>query len=560
MFGFNNSWNFKNLIYLALLFICNLCIGQKKSDLSQINETENPKHRIDSINDLGYSLWIKKPSHSVELGNKAYTLAEGTSYIEGAAYAKRISGVAHWALGEPRLALEDLYKSLDLYSSIKNKEGMANSKLNIGMVYADINEDSTALKFYKESINDFSLLKLNGRVGTVFTKIGSLQLKNGELNDALNNFLNALKIHTKNDFQYGMAEVHNRLGKLYIEKNNIEQADYHLRQSLILSQKIEDKDGTISSMIQYGRLQRLIKEYKISNIHLKWGLKEASSQQLNNYKLLALEYLADLKKEINQPDSALYYYQWYVTLKDSVYNVNKSKQIAALEFKNDLNKKEKELQYLTEKESTNQKIQWILFTAILIIIVLSIFLIKSLWQRNSDQRMLMEKERLLSTKQLENQRLKQAELEQKLELKNKELTSYALNFVQKNDFLDSMQLKIKELKKSSDIKQSKQLIELEKLIKLQNSKDKDWEDFRQHFEQVYSSFFTNLKTDFPNLSANDLKVAALTRLNLSIKEASNILGISPESTKTARYRLRKKMNLAPEDDLFDFLMRYDHKV
>ena len=98
------------------------------------------------------------------------------------------------------------------------------------------------------------------------------------------------------------------------------------------------------------------------------------------------------------------------------------------------------------------------------------------------------------------------------------------------------------------------------MIKLQHSREKDWDDFRYHFEQVYSSFFINLKSKFPNLSANDLKVAALTRLNLSIKETSNILGISPESTKTARYRLRKKLGLNSEDDLFDFLLSYDDKI
>ncbi len=97
---------------------------------------------------------------------------------------------------------------------------------------------------------------------------------------------------------------------------------------------------------------------------------------------------------------------------------------------------------------------------------------------------------------------------------------------------------------------------MERTIKINQGKEKDWEDFKQHFENVHPEFFTNLKLQFPDLSANDLKVAALTRLNLSIKEASNILGISPESTKTARYRLRKKLNLSPETDLFDFLLDF----
>lgn len=551
---------YKTWFFLLLLFQSTNFFGQEEKAGNDAKSKNVVKFSVDSLNNLGYSLWIREPAESVRLGNKAFSLAQNSSYSEGAAYAKRVSGVAHWALGEPRLALEDLYAALTLYNELNNINGEANSKLNIGMVYADIDEDSTALAYYNDAINQFSSLDLNGRIATAFTKIGSLQMKNGDYNDALNNFLNALKIHTQNDFEYGMAEAHNRLGRLYLERSNIEQADYHLRQSLILSRKIDDQDGTISSMIHYGRLQTFRQEYDIASVHLKWGLRESTNQKLNKYRLEALQGMAHLKKEINQPDSALFYYESYINLKDSVFNINKSKQIATLEFRNDLQKKEEELAYIKEKESYSKKIQWILFIGIWIILLLAIFLIKSLRQRNSNQKKIIAQERLINSKELESQKSKHAELEQQLELKNKELTSYALNFVQKNDFLNSLQSKILELKTSLNLKDNKKLTELERLIKQRHSRDKDWEDFRYHFDQVYSSFFINLKAEFPNLSTNDLKVAALTRLNLSIKESSNILGISPESTKTARYRLRKKLNLNSEDDLFDFLLRYDNKI
>ncbi|MGB5942973.1 MAG: tetratricopeptide repeat protein [Leeuwenhoekiella sp.] len=551
----------KAVIILVLIFSVPVFAFQDRNTASPTtSDSEKTGQKVDSLSDLGYSLWIRNPEQSVAYGDQAYKIAEEIGYDLGSAYAKRISGVAHWALGEPRLALEDLYKALQLYSKIKNTEGIANTKLNVGMVYADIDEDATAEKFYKEAINEFTALELDGRVATAFTKIGTLYLENKKYADALVNLTNALNIHTKNDFDYGMAEAHNRLGTLYLDQEDLEQADYHLRQSLVLSKKIDDKDGKISSMLQYGRLQRKKQDYQTAAIHFKWGLREASEHKLNKYKLLALKNIVDLKKELNQPDSALFYYDWYIELKDSVFNSNKSKQIAALEYQSDLDAKEKELLLAAEKDKNNTTIQWILFVGIWVLLLLSIFLIKSLRQRNSNQKKVLEQERIIAAKELESQKSENVELEQELELKNKELTSYALNFVQKNEFLAEMKLKIQELKPGSGPLQSKKISEMERLLKLQQSKDKDWEDFRHHFEQVHSGFFTHLKTQFPTLSANDLKVAALTRLNLSIKETSNILGISPESTKTARYRLRKKLNLKPEYDLFDFLLQYNNNL
>jgi DNA-binding CsgD family transcriptional regulator len=50
-----------------------------------------------------------------------------------------------------------------------------------------------------------------------------------------------------------------------------------------------------------------------------------------------------------------------------------------------------------------------------------------------------------------------------------------------------------------------------------------------------------------------LKICALTKLNLSLKEIASILGISPESVKVARSRIKKKLNLTQDEDFINFL-------
>jgi hypothetical protein len=164
----------------------------------------------------------------------------------------------------------------------------------------------------------------------------------------------------------------------------------------------------------------------------------------------------------------------------------------------------------------------------------------------------------VSERELENQRLKHLELQQELDFKNKELTSYAINFIQRNELLESLKERLAALKKSSAAPtMGKQLLDMEKILKQHSGSQKDWNDFKLHFEKVHIHFFTHLKQEFPSLSSNDMKVAALTRLNLSIKEMTVIMGISPESVKTARYRLRKKMQIDPEVALYDFLIGRD---
>jgi DNA-binding CsgD family transcriptional regulator len=64
-----------------------------------------------------------------------------------------------------------------------------------------------------------------------------------------------------------------------------------------------------------------------------------------------------------------------------------------------------------------------------------------------------------------------------------------------------------------------------------------------------------LGRQFPNLTAQDLRLCAFLRLNMTNKEIAAITYQSLESLKTARYRLRKKLGLERDENLVAFLIR-----
>ncbi len=76
-----------------------------------------------------------------------------------------------------------------------------------------------------------------------------------------------------------------------------------------------------------------------------------------------------------------------------------------------------------------------------------------------------------------------------------------------------------------------------------------------YFEQVNKDFFEKLLKKVPSLSSNDLRLSALIRLNMNIKESASVFNVEPASIKSARYRLRKKLNLNQEDDLYDYMRK-----
>ena len=91
--------------------------------------------------------------------------------------------------------------------------------------------------------------------------------------------------------------------------------------------------------------------------------------------------------------------------------------------------------------------------------------------------------------------------------------------------------------------------ELQHILKSNIAKS-DLLQFFSNFEKIYPNFSQSLQKTIPNITANELKLCALIRLNLSSKDISQLLNITAESVNKARYRLRKKMELGANEDLF----------
>jgi AraC family chitin signaling transcriptional activator len=70
---------------------------------------------------------------------------------------------------------------------------------------------------------------------------------------------------------------------------------------------------------------------------------------------------------------------------------------------------------------------------------------------------------------------------------------------------------------------------------------------------LYQAFFKKLKDRFPSLSNNDLRLCAYLRAGISSKEIAEIFNIQPSSFYISRSRLRKKLKLEMDENLYDFL-------
>jgi DNA-binding CsgD family transcriptional regulator len=151
--------------------------------------------------------------------------------------------------------------------------------------------------------------------------------------------------------------------------------------------------------------------------------------------------------------------------------------------------------------------------------------------------------------------LRNENLEAEINFKNSELASSAMHLVKKGELLTKIKTELTHVMKGFDNPQA--IAEIKKMIKTlgeDDNIDKEWESFTKHFDKVHSNFIEDLKEKHPAITGNELKLCAYLRMNLSTKEIAQLMNISVRGVEISRYRLRKKLGIASEINLFNYLI------
>lgn len=253
--------------------------------------------------------------------------------------------------------------------------------------------------------------------------------------------------------------------------------------------------------------------------------------------------------------------QWSAKSEKDYTNLPHGTYTFKVKARNNLGNESKPVTYTFTIEPAWYQTYWIYAFYLLCLLGVVYMLIK-----RQQKKYLKQQERLTYLHQLELEhnekeiiKLQNEKLEADVTFKNKELASTTMHLVHRGKLL----AKIKEellpiIKSDTDKAGAEEYRRILRLINEAEKSDADWEQFSVHFDQVHSNFLTKLKEKFPNLSANDLKLCAYLKMNLSSKEIAQLMSITIRAVEVSRYRLRKKLQLPTDTSLFDYLISVTH--
>lgn len=73
--------------------------------------------------------------------------------------------------------------------------------------------------------------------------------------------------------------------------------------------------------------------------------------------------------------------------------------------------------------------------------------------------------------------------------------------------------------------------------------EQEWGDFERHFAQAHPGFIDELTRRAPDLSAAELRVASLLRMQMNTKEIAALLSVTTRAVEKHRLNLRQKLHL-----------------
>ncbi len=508
--------------------------------LKKFEELKDVKHQ-DVVNFQLLKLMGQKGSYQEALKGIDEKIAYHTTTRKDSFFIAKyldLKAATYRMLTQYDKGLKNVFEALEIAKALNNKELLLDCYTTISNLYHYIIDDENAI-FYREK---------------------------------------ALKIAREEKFRRAEANLLNNSGNTYYFTNRYKEALTYLENSLIISEEIGANDLISITNFNIGRLflaqgdfsrGRSYLERSVDHsrtitknpVYLVWGLngltdaynklnktKDAISladeaikisDSIGNLDDLSLAYRqrSESYEKVGDYKKALNDFLAHKRIKDSVYNISKSKEIRRLTTEFETKEKEQQIALqekeitVLEQQASISNLQRILMGIGLLLSILGLYALRQKMKRNK-----LEREKIAT----------------ELAFKKKELTTHALNLARKNETLENLKLKAQELKKKEGTGTGyNQLI---RSINFDLQDDNNWENFSRYFEEVHKDFNSNVKTKYPQVTSNELRLLALLKMNLSSKEIANILNISSEGIKKARYRLRKKLNLTTEDSLQDLVL------
>lgn len=436
------------------------------------------------------------------------------------------------------------FEALRYYESVGDSNKIMTSKVALGIIDYLRGETNTALETFLENRAYHARRNDSMSLGLANTLLGLCYFQMKDFDASIRYSVESCDIRRRIDDQRGLGESLNNLALAYMGQKEWEKAGRVLEESLDLLTAGNDLRQIPIILGNIGDTKRQMKEYDEAFDYYNRALQQARLLGLRHSIASIYRKIFRLHRKLGDYKSAYRFQGRYTALRDSLFNEEKAKVISDLNFQYQTAQKEQEIEMLKQKQAAETRKRLLLGLILGSVVVVSLLVFSRQRLKIRNDKALHEKEKLIlrAKEQLTEAELRNTRNE--LSFNKSILASHMENILQKNALIEQLESELKAMNLRAFEVDESRIEKVNELLHMKILTDDDWEIFKQHFEHVHTGLLFRLKEQFPSLTLGETRLFILLRLKLNSKEISNILGVSPDTVKKSRYRLRKKLQLA----------------
>ncbi|HAT64349.1 MAG TPA: two-component sensor histidine kinase [Flavobacteriaceae bacterium] len=339
-----------NFLLVLLFFVNSFLFSQTQKE-------------IDSINNL-YTQGLNIPQDSIiSLFQKNLSDARKISYEDGIAGALSKLSLVFGYQGKYDESTKYGLESITMFEKLQrwDKVSYHYAEMGYGMKYRDMPK---ALYYMQMGKNLAEENNLENSLKDIYNNYGVLKEINNELDSALYYFNKGLELKRKLKDSVGIPySISNIAGVYGLQKKYNKSREYF---TMALEDRLRRADsiGIAENYTQIGEVYMAEEDWKNAKPFVHKSLPISIKKQYRNLTQYNYKLLSDIYKTQKNTDSALYYFEQYVAVKDSIHNIKVNENIAALSIEFETEKKENEIlqqrAQLAEKDlEVRRKNTWI---------------------------------------------------------------------------------------------------------------------------------------------------------------------------------------------------------
>lgn len=339
-----------------------------------------------------------EPEKAKSISDEAIALATKLDWKKGLGTCYSYRGFIYENTADNTRAMECYLKGLKIFEEINYTQGKAIAYSNIGVLYGNLGDNKNSLIYYHKS---YDILKNSGnkyRVAVVLCNIGTRYNAMKEFDKALEYTTQSLDLFKEIGDKTGMATLLLNVGEAWSNKKDDKKALPYIEQSLALWREIDSKHDIAQTLVSLANSQIALDKLAEAKTNLDTAFKYSREVAAADLECEAWGKKSLLLKKQGKGIEALEAYTRYITLRDSLGNLEKQNELARKDIQFEFDKKEAVLKANQEKREAlsneEKKRQQIIIYSVsggfLLLLVLAIVIFRSLQQNKRQNKIITE--------------------------------------------------------------------------------------------------------------------------------------------------------------------------